>query len=330
VTAPALNAPTGAETLRGIGLVLVGFAVLVLSDAAVKWALPEAGSALGMVMRGLFGAAVVAALARGRGLRPVNRRLLIWRGGVHCAVSVAYYWAWEIGFPLGSTYVIGAATPLLMTLLAIPILGERVGWRRWSSTGVGLLGVLLVLRPGGEIWSPAALVLALATVGAALSRIWTRSLAPTDTPAAITFYLMLAHVPAGLLLLPAFPPAVEMPSAATWLALAVCGLCSGSAHFLFSRAYAIAPVSVLAPFEYSAILWGMLMGFAVWGEVPAWATLAGGAVIAGAGLYNLHRERVRARDEARAAALAAAAVPPPEAEAGATPVAAAMASAPPR
>jgi drug/metabolite transporter (DMT)-like permease len=116
---------------------------------------------------------------------------------------------------------------------------------------------------------------------------------------------MAAHVPMGLLILPAFPPPGPLlPAWPVLLALAVVGLANGSAHFLFARAFAIAPVSALAPYEYTTLIWGGALGFLIWAEVPAWTTLSGAVVVIAAGLYNLHRERVR-RGEARARAVEA-------------------------
>jgi drug/metabolite transporter (DMT)-like permease len=316
VPAPAdagrrLRAASGEEAVRGLLLIALAFAVISCADAAVKWVLPEIGAAAAMVWRGLLGAPVVALLCRGRGLRPVRRGLLAARSLLHTAVSACWYLAWALGVGLADSYAVAAACPLLMTLLAIPILGERVGWRRWSSTALGFAGVLFMMQPGGELWRPETPMLLAATAAMALTRIWTRVLAGTDTPAAIAFWLMAAHVPAGLLLLlvpamgpPAGVPPTLLPGPAACLALLVFGAANGVAHLMFARAFALAPVAAIAPFEYSPLLWGTLLGFAIWGEVPAWTTLAGAAVVVAAGLYNLHRERVR-RAEERAGAAAA-------------------------
>lgn len=300
---PALLAAPGAEAaLRGIALVALGYAIISTADAAVKWALPEVGVAMAMLWRGAVGAACIAALARGRGLVPVNRRLLAWRGLLHCCVSAAFYWAWVRAVPLADSYAVAAVAPLLMTLLAIPMLGERVGWRRWTSLGVGFLGVLVMLQPGGDLWRFETPVLLAAVAVMAVTRIWTRVLARTDAPAAIAFWLMVAHVPAGLLLLPAFPPAVPVPSAGAMAALALFGAVNAAAHLLFARGFALAPVAALAPYEYTPLLWGGLLGLLIWGDVPGWTTLAGAAVVIAAGLYNLHRERARRRRERAEAA----------------------------
>lgn len=288
--------PLSQDTLRGIATVSAGYAAISAADAAVKWALPEVGVAVAMVWRGLFGMAAIAVLARGRGLVPRRLPLLAGRSTLHCAVTVSFYLAWINGFPLADSYAVNAAAPLIMTLLAIPLLGERVGWRRMTSTGLGFAGVLVMLQPGGELWRWEAAMILAGTCILAVTRIWTRVLAKTDTPQAIAFWLLFAHVPMGLLLLPLFPPLGGwLPGPGVALALGCLGLANGLAHYLFARAFAIAPVSALAPYEYTTLLWGLLIGFAIWGEVPAWITLAGAGLVVAAGLYNLHRERVRRR-----------------------------------
>jgi len=302
-TAQGLTIPTGAEAVRGILLILGAYLVITGADAAVKWALPEAGVALAMISRGVIGAACVALIVRGRGLFPNNKRLLAARSLLHCSVSAVWYWAWARAMPLGDSYAIACAAPLLMTLFAIPILGERVGWRRWTSTLVGFGGVLFMLQPAGDLWRVETPFLLGAVVLMAITRIWMRVLSATDGPAAIAFWLMMAHIPVGLALLPAFPLPDEPPSWGVTVALVGFGIANAIAHLLFSRAFALAPDSTLAPFEYTPLVWGVVLGFLIWAEVPAWTTLGGAAIVIAAGLYNLHRERVRrAMETARTAA----------------------------
>jgi drug/metabolite transporter (DMT)-like permease len=286
---------------RGILLVAFGYAVITCSDAAVKWALPQVGIAGAMLWRGVFGAITVAVVAHLQGiplarLRPVNTRLIATRSLLHCVVSGAFYAAWFLGMPLADSYAVSSVSPLIMTLLAIPLLGEQVGWRRWTSTLVGFGGVLVMLQPGGALWRWEVGVMLVAVSAMALTRLWTRVLGRTDTPATITFWLMMAHIPVGLALLPAFPPPVSLfPTGGTMLVLAALGCGNAMAHMLFARAFAIAPVSVLAPFEYSPLIWGLPIGLLIWGEWPAPSTFAGAGIVIAAGLYNLHRERLRTR-----------------------------------
>jgi drug/metabolite transporter (DMT)-like permease len=295
--------PSGEEAVRGLALVALGYGVISAADAAVKWALPEVGPAAALTWRGLVGALVVLIVSRGRGLIPVNRRLLAVRSMLTCAISIAWYFIWLRGVSLADSYAVASAAPLLMTLMAIPMLGERVGWRRWTSTSIGFCGVLFMLQPGGELWRWESAVLLLATAAMALTRIWTRVLTRTDGPYAMAFWLLLAHVPVGLLLLPfqvfwptSGPPPL-WPSALALTALLLFGLFNAIAQMLFARAFALAPIATIAPFEYTPLLWGIGFGYLLWGEVPAWTTLGGATVVIAAGLYNVHRERVRRAEE---------------------------------
>ena len=296
-----LRPATGAESVRGILLILAAYLVITGADAAVKWALPEVGVAVSMIARGVIGALAVLVITGGRGIAPVNRGLLTARGLLHCAVSATWYWAWVSGMALVDSYAIAAAAPLIMTLLAIPMLGEQVGWRRWTSTLVGCAGVLFMLQPAGDLWRFETPFLLVAVVAMAVTRIWTRVLSATDGPASVAFWLMVAHIPMGILLLPFFPPPAAMPGSGVLLALVFFGIANAIAHMLFARAFALAPVSALAPYEYSPLLIGGVIGFLIWAEVPAWTTIGGAVIVISAGLYNLHRERVRRAAERRGA-----------------------------
>ncbi len=284
------------EAVRGILIVAVAYVVMTLGDIAGKWALLPAGLAAVMMGRGVAGCLTVTALAAAEGdlrrLVPVRWRLVLLRSVLHAGVSLTWYMAWLV-VPLADAYAVGFTAPLLMTLLAVPMLGERIRWRRALSTALGFTGVLLMVRPGTALWRPELLVLAPGILGMAVSRIMTRVLSTTETAECLTFWLMLAHVPAGLalLLLGHAPPAAL--ALGTLAALALLGILNGLGHWLMARAYALAPVSALAPYEYTPLIWGGALGYLVFGELPGASTLAGAAVVAAAGLYNLHRERVR-------------------------------------
>ena len=297
-----------ADTVRGIVLVACCYVLMVAGDIAGKWALPAAGVAWLMVGRGIVGVAATVAVimtqpapspgsSLWRRLMPVRWGLVLTRAALHSGVSISWYVAWLM-IPLADAYAIGFTAPLLMTLLAIPLLGEVIRWRRALSTMVGFCGVLIMVRPGTALWSPVLLVLMPGIFGMAVSRIMARQLSTTETPECLTVWLMLAHIPAGLLILPWFPGVGPLgwDLAVAFLAL---GVLNAVAHCMMARGYGLAPVSAVAPYEYSTLLWGALFAWLVFREAPAWSSLAGAAVVAAAGLYNLHRERVRRAEEAR-------------------------------
>ncbi|MFO1025412.1 MAG: DMT family transporter [Acetobacteraceae bacterium] len=287
-----------ADTIRGIGLVALAYCILSIGDAAAKWAMLATGVAWVLLWRGIFGAAAIAVVTAFRSeagglsrLRPVRWGLLSARAGLSSFTSLSWYLAW-LHMQLADTYALGFTAPLIMTLLAIPLLGERLRWRRMLSTLLGFVGVLVMLRPGGDLWTPALPLLMAGIVAMAVTRIMARQLSLTETPECQAFWLMISHALVGLLLFGLYPP-TGIASVGAWLALAFLGVSSGLAHCIFTYAYGLAPVSALAPYEYTMLIWGGAAGFVVFSEVPSWSTLLGAAIVAAAGLYNLHRERVR-------------------------------------
>lgn len=290
-----------ADTVQAIMVVIVAYAAMTLGDVAGKWALLPAGIAAVMLGRGAAGTVTIGALVLIEGdwrrVMPVRRRLVALRSVMHCAASLAWYIAWQV-IPLGDSYALGFTAPLLMTLLAVPMLGEKIHWRRGLSTALGFAGVLVVARPGSALWRPEVLILMPGILVMAVSRIMTRVLSTTETAECLTFWLMLAHIPAGLLLLLfGFPPPAVL-SLGVLAALALLGIANGAGHWLMARAYAMGPVSALAPYEYTTLIWGGLAGYFVFNETTQMSTLAGAAIVAAAGLYNLHRERVRRAEAA--------------------------------
>lgn len=292
-----------ADTVRGIGIVLACYFAMTIGDVAAKYALPAAGIALAMLARGVFGTATVLAVSTAphasgerqgwRRVLPVRWGLVMLRAAIHCSVSFCWYRAW-LSISLVDSYAIGFTTPLIMTVLAVPMLGERIRWRRALSTVFGFAGVLIMLRPGGSAvqLTPALGFLALGIFGTALSRILTRLLSTTETPDCIAFWIMVAHLPAGLLVLGFFPPTAAF-GLATLTALVLLGAANASGHVLLARAYGLAPVSALAPYEYTALPWAGVLGYLMFGETLAWNTVFGAGLVCAAGLYNLHRERLR-------------------------------------
>ena len=196
--------------------------------------------------------------------------------------------------PLADAYTITFIAPLLITIFSIPLLGERVGWRRWSAVIAGFVGVLIVIRPGIGMphW---ALALPLVTaVGFALYQILTRKVAgtPGETSVAMLFYLASVGAAVMTALVPFFWRTV---APFDWLPMAAMGLLGGLGHLILIRALTIAPASLLAPFVYTQIVWALVLGYLVFGDLPNVWMLLGGAVIVASGLYVFYREAVLGR-----------------------------------
>lgn len=295
----ALPAAPAQQRMEAIGLTLLALALISVSDVAAKLALQTHGVGEVMFARGVLGSLMLGSLMVARSgfavLLPRRRGFVLARSTLHCIGSVCWYFAFAI-LPLADVYAMGYATPLVVSLLAIPLLGERVGWQLWTSLLVGFAGVLVMVRPGGAFWQPATLVLVAGILLVAVTRVMARKLVATERVDTIVFWLLLMHLPLG-----AIGIAVTTAHAPTWISfgalLGMAGL-NLSGHLLMTRAYLLAPLSALAPYEYSTFLWALGFGVFLFGEIPGMSTLLGCAIIVGAGLYDLHRARAE-----RAAAL---------------------------
>lgn len=183
------------------------------------------------------------------------------------------------------------STPFMVAILAGPILGEWIGWRRWVAILVGFAGVLLVTRPGvgGVHW--AALYSVASAMFYSLYIVATRVLSRSDTSDTTLFYSNFVGAAAMLPVLPFVWTTPDSPFVI--FLMVVFGAFGSFGHYLLIVAHRLAPASVLAPFMYTQLVWAVGFGYAVFGDIPNRWTLAGAAVVVASGLYLLHRERVR-------------------------------------
>lgn len=175
-----------------------------------------------------------------------------------------------------------------MTALSVPILGEHVGPRRWAAVGIGFVGVLIVVRPGTDVFDPAAFVALFAGAVYALYLVLTRLLSRTDRSDAIA--LSTAWIGLGVFSV-ALPFDFRMPTGEQALLLACVALAGTIGHRLIIVAFSRAPASTLQPFTYLQVVWATAAGLVVFGHLPDGVTLAGAAVIVASGLYAWWRER---------------------------------------
>ncbi len=182
--------------------------------------------------------------------------------------------------------------PLFVTALSIPLLGERVGWRRWLATVTGLVGVLIVVRPGGQGFQPASLLPVCSSMSWAFALIFTRLMSGTESPVTTITYSTVFGALIISLLLPLHwtPPTLEIVLVGVFI-----GAVSTAGHWLVIVAFRYAGASLLAPFTYIQLFWASLFGFFLFSTLPDVWTLVGAVIIAGSGLYTAHRERIRAR-----------------------------------
>ncbi len=197
--------------------------------------------------------------------------------------------------PLSTAYTIFFIAPLLITALSVPILGERVGPRRWTAIAIGFVGVLVVLRPTGQgLTSLAGLAVLLAALGYAVSAITVRVLSRTDSNQSIVVWLLISMAfGAGALALPDWVP---IRSGDLSLILGV-GIAGALGQYTITEAFRRGEASLIAPLEYTALLWGVLLDYGLWHVLPDSVTWVGAAIIVLSGLYLFRRERVHVEAE---------------------------------
>jgi drug/metabolite transporter (DMT)-like permease len=196
--------------------------------------------------------------------------------------------------PLTEATALQFAAPLFMTALSAPLLGEQVGRHRWAAVAVGFIGVLIMARPiPGHMNLPGVTFGVLAALGVAGASIAIRQISDTEPGPTIVFYFTLAGTVVGLAGSLLF--GWTRPDLATLGLLVLAGLVGGVGQILQTEALRAAPVGVVAPFDYSQLVFAAFLGLALWGELPRPATLLGAAVVAASGLYILHRELRRFR-----------------------------------
>jgi drug/metabolite transporter (DMT)-like permease len=285
--------------MRGILSMLAAVAFFSLMDAQLKLLAAHYPPLQVSFLRGATSLPFVLLpiLLRGRlaRLRPVNVRLHLLRGVLSVVMLGSFIVAVRES-SLATTYSIFMCAPLVVAALSARMLGERVTRLQWTAIGVGLAGVLLMLRPEGAQWisvgSVAAVVAALCY---SLAVITLRVLSRTDTTESMVFsFTFLLAVGAGLLSIPGWTPVLW----AHWPLLAGVGLLGSLGQHFITEAFRNAPASVVTPFEYTALLWGVLLDLVVWGVLPGAVTLVGGAIVIGAGLFLIRREAaLRSHDD---------------------------------
>ncbi len=286
-----------------IGLRLLSVGLFATMNAAIKLA-ETRGAALGEILFfRQFGAAILVTvvIASGPGLSTVRTQRL----GAHVVrmivgvISMAFTFAALLTLPLAEAAAIGFSTPIFATILGALVLGEPTGWRRWSAVGLGFVGVLIVVRPGGHAMPPIGVAYGLAAaVLTAVIFILLRQIGRTERAQTTVWYFsVLSLLPLGAV----YAWQAQAHPAATWAALAAVGLFGGCAQLAMTASLRRGAVSLVVPFDYTALLWAAAYGWLLFGTVPGDSTWIGAPVIAASGLYIVWREHVRRRGETQAA-----------------------------
>jgi drug/metabolite transporter (DMT)-like permease len=281
---------------RLIGIALMCGAVLCFAclDAMAKYLVGHLDTLQVVAMRFITAFLVALAisnpLTRPGLLRVTRPGLQIARGLMLIATTIFNFFAFRY-LQLDEALAILFSTPFLVAILAGPVLGERVGWRRWTAIGVGFVGVLVVIRPGFSGFQWAALFSIAAAVMYASYSITTRMVMRHDSAETTLFCANLV----GFIIMLAVLPFVwtAPPSLLDFILLLAVGAFGSLGHFLLILAHHRAPASVLSPFIYTQLVWATAFGYLVFSHVPTGWTLSGAAIVVGSGLYLLNRERKR-------------------------------------
>lgn len=291
--------PAAAERLIGFALILLAYLCFACLDTTAKY-LGGALAPLQIVwMRFLTHSGfAIAALRPWSAPEDYHPRHPVQQGlRALCLLSSTFFNFLAVRYlQLAETASIFFLAPFIVTAMAGPILGEWAGARRWAAIVIGFVGALFIIRPGPEGFQPAMLLSLAATISYSFYILLTRRLTRDETAE-------------GMILLPALIAAAIMtpigimqwqavPGAFHWALLLVTGLFGGLGHWFLIKAHETAPAPVLAPFLYTQLLWMVLLGYLVFGDIPGWSTVVGAAIIVSSGIYLFYRERQAARRSA--------------------------------
>jgi len=288
------TAPARADRpFRGIALILASTVCLGASDVTAKYLSATLPSIEIAWIRFLVFALIMSpAMLSGSRLYALDTRrpgLQVMRGVALLASSLFFISGLRF-LPIAEASATGFVSPLFVTALSIVFLGESVGIRRWIATAVGLIGVLVILRPGTSAFHPAAFFPIVSALAWAGTLIMTRMMSGREYALTTMTYSSIV----GVCVLCALVPFVWVTPSWHDIAFGIfIGVASTAGQWIVVLAFRYADASVLAPFSYTQLLWVYILGFIIFGELPDIWTVTGAAFIVGSGLYTAHRERVR-------------------------------------
>jgi len=286
------------QNLRGMLSMLLAVATFSLMDAALKMLTPNYAPMQIAALRGLSSLPLVTlwVLVDGgpRQLLRVRWPLHVLRGLVSIVMIAAFAYALRT-LPLAETYSLFFVAPLMITAMAALVLGERVDWRGWTAIVIGFCGTLIVLRPtGAGVLTLAGLAVLVSATGYSISAIAVRVLGRTDSTQAMVFWM--------LLMMSVFATALAWHDwvpirPEDWGVIAALAVTGAVGQYAITDAFRRAAASRIAPLEYTALIWGIILDRVLWNTLPDAVTLTGAGVIIASGIYLLRRERQHSEAE---------------------------------
>lgn len=278
----------------GISITVVGGLCFAIQDAGIKWLSAEIAVLQILFLRSLFGLIFLGASTSFSGERislKVGRPwMLALRTGINILSWILFFTSLKY-LPLATAVALFFSFPLFLAIISVPLLGETVGIRRSLAIVVGFVGVLLITNPSEGLSMPALMMLG-AALGWAIVASLTRILGENENTTTLLFYTLLGF--ALLLVIPQYW-LWQVIDVDAWLMIVGVAFFGVIAQFSVTKAYAIASPSLIAPFEYTALIWSAIIGYLVWNDIPDLYAIAGATLIIGSGIYVIHRESLNSK-----------------------------------
>lgn len=298
VSRPAL--PLEDNVPLGIAYMLATTLFFVTLDAAAKYLMDDLPVVQVVWSRFIFHMVLVSAMLGPRlatYVRSNAPRLQLVRSALMVMTNSLFFIGLQFA-PLTTATSIVFLGPILVTILAIPLLGETVGVRRWAGVAFGFAGAMIIIRPGSGVIGLAALFFLGTALSHACYQIMTRKIRSVDHPFTTLIYTAVVGAVAASVVVPF---EWVRPSLGQWGLMVMLGGCGAVGHFCLIKALQAAPAAAVVPFSYASLLWAALYGYFLFADLPDMWTLVGAAVIAASGLYIFYREQQLKRREAEAA-----------------------------
>ena len=300
-------------TYRAIGFICICKLVFAVQDVIIKEMSGGFPVHEIMVIRSIVSMillAIAIRLSKGKIAVPFKTaKALLFRGALLFG-SFTFFYLGLSAMPLTVTTVLFFTAPFFITILSIPILGERVGLRRWVGIAIGFIGVLVILRPDTEAFGIESLLPVMSAILYSISQLMARKLGINASAASMTFYANITYLCLGIVLalvtLP-FEAATsssqslqfllrpwQIPMGLDAILILLTGITGALGFWLSTQAYRISEVNQIAPFEYAMLVWVPILSYIVWNELPDGMTVFGAAIIVSAGLYVLKRDKIKA------------------------------------
>jgi drug/metabolite transporter (DMT)-like permease len=292
---------------RGVLCLVVAIACLTVSDAIIKWLSPELALHQITLLRScvaLLLVVLIAPLEGGWHTLKTRRPGMHFIRGLLLVLANMFFFTALAAMPLAETVTLFYTAPLFICLLSSPLLGERVGSSRWIAIAVGMAGVVIMMRPGAELFRYSSLLPVLAALSYAAMTMLTRKLGLRESAGALTFYIQLAFIAvsgvAGLLTGDGqfdvyANPSLQFllrewrwPDATQMQLIAACGIIVAFGGYLISQAYRIGEAPAVAPFEYASLPFALLVGYYLWADWPEPRAFLGTGLIIGSGLVVVY------------------------------------------